>query len=96
MLLINISVASTVFYFDPGSHYGFGEHSVTWISSLVMFLIVSHVFKITREQLEKYISDKDMTGFYDKIKDGTKGVFKNLTNSLKENFKSLGKKGEEQ
>jgi hypothetical protein len=74
MLLVNISVAGTVFYFDPSQTYGFGEHSITWISSLVMFLMVTHVFKVTRDQMEKYISDDDMTGFYSKIRDGAKGI----------------------
>jgi hypothetical protein len=92
MLLINIAVAGTVFYFDPSKTYGFGEHSITWISSLVMFLMVQHVFRITREQMVKYIGDADMTGFYSKIKDGLTKKVTNAWNGLKDKFKSGGGK----
>ena len=74
ILLINVSVAFAMFNFSVDRVDGFGGHSVAWMTAILTFLIMYQVFDMTRKQLNDYVDDKDMTGFYDKVATETKGL----------------------
>ena len=76
LVLVNLSVSGVMFNFTPGDVKGFGEHSVGWLTAVMTFLLMYKVFELTREQLDKYVDDKDMTGFYDSVAKGTGKFFK--------------------
>jgi hypothetical protein len=76
LVLVNLSVSGVMFNFTPGDVKGFGEHSVGWLTAVMTFLLMYKVFELTREQLDKYVDDKDMTGFYDKVAKGTTSFLK--------------------
>jgi len=85
ILLINISVVGAMFNFDPTTGEKIAGHATSWIICLMTLWLVVRVFAITREQLDKYVADPDMTGFYDKVKKDAAKFANNAWN--------LGKKG---
>ncbi|MDR2770308.1 MAG: hypothetical protein LBB08_02555, partial [Rickettsiales bacterium] len=77
MLLINVSIAGALFDLDAESTE-WGGHSVTWLGCIMTFWILHRVFQKTREKLESYLADKEMTGFYDKVKGQAVAAGKNV------------------
>ena len=77
MLIINISVVRALFNASPDVEMGFGGHSITWLSAIMTFLILQKVFVMTRDYMEKFVTDKDMTGYYDKVSKDAIQIAKN-------------------
>lgn len=50
---------------------GFGQHSILWLSSILTFYLMFHIFNLTREQLDSYVG-KGMDNLYNQVKSDTK------------------------
>jgi len=57
--------------------YGFGEHSVVWLSAILTFFLMFQIFKKTREKLEQY-SGKGGDNLYKQVS----GDFKSLRGNV--------------
>jgi hypothetical protein len=78
ILMVNISVVAAMLSFMPDGAKDFGGHSITWLAAVMTFWIMFRVFKTTRDRLDEYVGDADMTGFYDKVAGNVKSAYKNV------------------
>ena len=68
---------------------GFGEHSILWLSSIVTFYLMLNIFKMTREQLDKY-TGKGMDNLYNQVKKDSSILWKRTTSISKGVAKTMG------
>jgi len=101
MMAINIAVLSALLDWDGGmlesGAAGFGRHSMTWLSAILTLIIMSHVFKFTREQLVGYAKgvqggDKNIDELYNKVTSDAKALWNNSASFVKKMGKIAGGK----
>jgi len=97
IIIVNFAVADALTGFDVNSVNSPGRHSIGWLAAIMTFWFMFEVFNETRRRLDKYVDDKDMTGFYDKVAADTKALAKNVYQFARIQSKIVvkGKSGEE-
>ncbi len=69
--------------------FGFGQHSVLWLSAIMTFYLMFKIFDLTRKQLDMYVG-KGMDTLYNNVVGNTKtlwGDAKNIKKQISEAFK---------
>ena len=57
---------------------GFGQHSIMWLSTILTFYLMLRIFKLTREQLDRYVG-KGMDNLHKQVTGDTKTMIKKAT-----------------
>jgi len=66
MLLINVALARAVFNFNTGNVTTTVQHSISWVSCILSFWLLYRVYAEIDRKIKEYISDDEITTFYDK------------------------------
>ena len=94
IMMINIAVSESMFKFSIFRAWtpDFGAHAMTFLTSVIMFLVMGKIYNMVNERLEKYVDNGEMTGFYGAVAEKTKhfagkavGLGKKVFGTLKSN-----------
>lgn len=69
--------------------FGFGHHSVLWVSAIMTFYLMFKIFELTRKQLDMYVG-KGMDTLYKNVTDDTKTFWKSSKNFGKQIGTAVG------
>jgi len=99
ILAVNIAVIRALFGWNSSvfvngaavgeNALGFGQHSILWLSTILTFYLMFEIFRLTRDQLEKY-AGKEMLGLNDTLKKDTTTTLKNLSDLAKKTGAAIG------